>query len=319
MKCSTPRHSLSCTTALLILLLVSAVSFARLRRPEGNGGSKEKAAGRRKKKDEERKRKKKAEEPKPNYEPIISQILPNTVTTNPSTKDKDKEKRKREKAKEEQKPSLDYAYVKPGHFVSVMQNLKVNNFDYPGILKTYPTDANGYPLDVYKTNYRVTMYRRPRCRKGRPSSSNRLFSPQRENFARRDATACGWNCFLLVAGPQPPRIPPWGRRCGTTNTSSLSWPPTPIAYVGLKDPKIHSVVVSEAKSPVTAACGITTSYCRRLRTACRSQHFVRLDNHRLHHLGRPRPRHPQARAAKRHARLDPLGGTTHHQRSEFLG
>ena len=152
MKCSTPRHSLSLQlTALLILLLVGAVSL-----PGCGGCQKETAAQKKKrldedkKKDQERKRKKKAEEPKPNYEPIISQILPNTVTTNPSTKDKDKEKEKKEKekAKEEQKPSLDDAYVKPGHFVSVMQNLKVNNFDYPGILKTYPTDANGYPQDV---------------------------------------------------------------------------------------------------------------------------------------------------------------------------
>ena len=250
MKCSTPRCSLSLQlTALLILLLVGTVSL-----PGCGGCQKETAAQKKKRQDDEkkkeddRKRKKKAEEPKPNYEPIISQILPNTVTTNPSTKDKDKEKEKKEKAKDEQKPSLDYAYVKPGHFVSVMQNLKVNNFDYPGILKTYPTDANGYPLDVYKTNYRVTMYRPASLPKGQAKFiESTYFLPQRENFAAQGRYSMRVELLPSRGGTPVTSDSAMGTAMRDHEYFIVVLAANADPYVGLKDPKIHSVVVSESE------------------------------------------------------------------------
>ena len=231
-------------TVLLLWLLVGAVSL-----PGCGGCQKETAAQKKKrietekKKEEERKRKKKAEQPKPNFEPIISQVLPNTVTTNP-TKNKEKEKEK----DETKNPTLDNAYVKPGHFVSVMQTLKANNFDYPGILRTYPHDVNGNPLDVFRTNYRVSMFRPASLPKGQAKFiESTYFLPQREILA-------GQSRYLM-------RVELLSSRGGSVATSDsaigtamrdheyfivvLAANADP--YVGLKDPKIRSVVVTQSE------------------------------------------------------------------------
>lgn len=252
MKCSPSRYSMSFSfAALLSFLLIFAVSL-----PGCGGCQKETAAAKKKrlddekKKEDERKRKKKAEEPKPNFEPVISQILPNTITTNPtSKKDKDKEKEKKEKEKEDSKqPSLEYAYVKPGHFASVMQTLKANNFDFPGMLHTFPTDANGNPLDVYKTNYRVSMFRPASLPKGQAKFIESIFYlPQRENFATQGRYNMRVELLSSRGGAAAASDSAMGTSMRDHEYFIVVLAANAEPYVGLKDPKIHSIVVSESE------------------------------------------------------------------------
>ncbi len=251
MKCTTPRSSLSFQlSALLILLLVGAISL-----PGCGGCQKETVAQKKKrqddekKKEDERKRKKKAEEPKPNFDPIISQILPNTITNNPSAKNKDKEKEKeKEKAAEQKQPTLDYAYVKPGHFVSVMQTLKANNFDYPGILRTYPQDANFKPLDVYKTNYRVSMFRPASLPKGQAKFiESTFFLPQRDNFIGQSRYPMKVELLPSRGGSAIAEDSAMGTAMRDHEYFIVVLAANADPYVGLKDPKMHSVVVSESE------------------------------------------------------------------------
>ena len=251
MKCISPRRSLSLQlTALLILLLVGAVSL-----PGCGGCQKETAAQKKKrvddekKKEEDRKRKKKAEQPKPNFDPIISQILPNTVTTNPPAKDKDKDKEaEKEKAKEEKQTTLEYAYVKPGHFVTVMQTLKANNFDYPGMLRTYPTDANNNPLDVYKTNYRVSMFRPASLPKGQGKFiESTFFLPQRDNFTSQGRYNMRVELLSSRGGSMATQDSAMGTSMRDHEYFIVVLAANAEPYIGLKDPKMHSVVVSESE------------------------------------------------------------------------
>lgn len=251
MKCSSSRYSLSLQlTALLILLLVGAVAL-----PGCSGCQKETAAQKKKrlddekKKEAERKRKKKAEEPKPNFDPIISQILPNSVTTNPTAKtDKEKGKEK-EKAKEDQQAAMEYSYVKPGHFVSVMQTVKANNFDYPGMLRTYAVGAaNNEPLDVYKTNYRVSMFRPISLPKGQAKFiESTFFLPQRDNFLSQ----ARYNMRVELLSSRGGSVTKEESATGTSMRDYeyfivvLAANPQP--YQGLKDPKVHSIVVSQSE------------------------------------------------------------------------
>jgi hypothetical protein len=247
MKCSKPRSSLSLQlTGLLLLLLVGAISV-----PGCGGCQKETAAQKKKRQDDEkkmeedRKRKKKAEAPKPNFEPIISQILPNTVTTNPPAKDKDKEK---ETAQEEKQKTLENAFVKPGHFVSVMQTLKANNFDYPGMLRTYPADANGNPLDVYKTNYRVSMFRPASLPKGQAKFiESTFFLPQRESFAAQSRYSMRVELLSSRGGSLATQDSAIGTAMRDHEYFIVVLAANAEPYVGLKDPKMHSVLVSESE------------------------------------------------------------------------
>lgn len=175
------RLSLS-TTLLLALLVVMGATL-----PGCGGCKKEDPVARKKriadekKKEDERKRRNKAEEPKPNFDTIGIQILPNYEVVEPDKdKDEDEEKAKEIEEDPEARQSA-FAYIKPGHWVQAMQRLKANNFDFPGHLRTSAVDNRQLPLEVERTNYRLVTFRPAILPKGQAKLiDTHYFLPRRE-------------------------------------------------------------------------------------------------------------------------------------------
>jgi hypothetical protein len=165
-------------TALLGALLLPGCGGCRKEDPV----AKKKREAEERKKAEERRRKKKAEEPKPNFESMLMHVLPNYE---PLPEKKEGEEGGDDERKKNDSPEASYAYVKPGHWVQVLTLLKANNYDFHGRLRTAPVDANGRPLDIERTNYRVSMFRPASLPKGQSKQADTLFFlPRRERGLR---------------------------------------------------------------------------------------------------------------------------------------
>ncbi|HZL90749.1 MAG TPA: hypothetical protein VFB96_20445 [Pirellulaceae bacterium] len=142
--------------------------------------AKKKREAEEKKKEAERKRKKKAEEPKPNFEPMDVHVLPNYAAV-PLDKDKEKDQEKEESTEDKERRQSAFTYVKPGHWVQALIGLKANNFDFPGRLRNSPVDARDRPLDIERTNYRLSAFRPAILPKGQAKQIDTLFFlPRRE-------------------------------------------------------------------------------------------------------------------------------------------
>lgn len=241
------RYRISLSLSLVLIIGLCGVVGL----PGCGGCQKETAAQKKqrlaeeKKKEAEQKKKKKLDEPKPNFEPIISQILPNPDTTK-GAKDKKKEKEKEKEGAN--KVEMQFSYVKPGHWTSVLQTLKANNFDYPGELRTFASDANGRPLDVYRTNYRVAMYCPASLPKGQAKVIETLyFLPQRADV--RVQSTYNLQVELLSArGGNPATNPdvPFGTSLAPHEYFFVVLAAKSDSYDNiLKD--LHSVVVSKSK------------------------------------------------------------------------
>lgn len=93
------------------------------------------AAAKKKKDDEEKekqKKKKKAEKPKEDFEPVAIRMLPSDDPT-----------------QLQRTPAI---HAKPGHWISLSETLKANNFDFPGELATFAEmPATNRPLPVEET------------------------------------------------------------------------------------------------------------------------------------------------------------------------
>jgi hypothetical protein len=140
--------------------------------------AKKKREAEEKKKEEERRRKKKAEEPKPNFEPMAIQVLPNYEVEETN---RDKETKEEDLADDRIPQPSGFTYIKPGHWAQAMLRLKANNFDFPGRLRTSPVDARDRPLDIERTNYRLVTYRPAILPKGQAKQIDTLFFlPRRE-------------------------------------------------------------------------------------------------------------------------------------------
>lgn len=140
--------------------------------------AKKKREAEEKRKEEERRRKRKAEEPKPNFDPMGIQVLPNEEVEEPKSDDEQMEELEEN---DQLAPRSAFTYVKPGHWAQAMLRLKANNFDFPGRLRTSPVDARDRPLDIERTNYRLVSYRPAILPKGQAKQVDTLFFlPRRE-------------------------------------------------------------------------------------------------------------------------------------------
>jgi hypothetical protein len=183
-------------------LFLSLVVISGLTLP-GCGGckkedpvAKKKREAEEKKKDEERKRKKKAEEPKPNFETMDVHVLPNYAAPPPGT-DKEKEEEKEETEEDKERRQSAFTYIKPGHWVQALVGMKANNFDFPGRLRNNPVDARDRPLDIERTNYRLSAFRPAVLPKGQAKQIDTLFFlPRREKNLQG---AYNLKCELLSA------------------------------------------------------------------------------------------------------------------------
>ena len=91
-------------------------------------------------------------------------------------KEKEKEKKTKEKPKRDfeiGRPRIEphdgtfvQNAVKPGHWVSVTQRMKANNFDFLGQLHSATTDGRGKPVDLERTPFRMTSTRPAALPKG---------------------------------------------------------------------------------------------------------------------------------------------------------
>src|SRR4051812_49129687 len=130
-----------------------------------------------------------------------------------------------------------------------MQALKANNFDLPGLLKTYPTDANGRPLDVYRTNYRVTMSRPASLPKGQGKFiESTFFLPLRENAGTQGRYSMRVELLSMRGGSLQISDSAMGTSMGDHEYFLVVLASNANGYIDLKDPKkMKSVVVSESE------------------------------------------------------------------------
>ncbi|MCA9269870.1 MAG: hypothetical protein KDA41_15425, partial [Planctomycetales bacterium] len=78
-------------------------------------------------------------------------------------------------------PSDDLMALKPGHWASVRQPARANNFNFNGDLLTAATDSSGRPLNLERTLYRLQMTRPAALPKGQTKQLESLvFVPRRE-------------------------------------------------------------------------------------------------------------------------------------------
>jgi hypothetical protein len=158
--------------------------------------AKKKREAEEKKKEDERKRKKKAEEPKPNFDTMDVHVLPNYAAP-PAGTETEKEQEKEETDADQERRQSAFTYVKPGHWVQAWVGMKTNNFDFPGRLRNHPVDARDRPLDIERTNYRLSAFRAAILPKGQAKQIDTLFFlPRRES---RLQGAYNLKCELLSA------------------------------------------------------------------------------------------------------------------------
>lgn len=127
--------------------------------------------------EQERKKKKKAEKPKPDFELPDPVVLPNdpfTILPNFDLK-KEGEEPASSTSTEEDELSRAIARIKPGHWVAAVQRAKANNFDFQGLLASMPVDANGDPLEIEHTRFRMLLDRPASLPKGQTKYFESLF------------------------------------------------------------------------------------------------------------------------------------------------
>ena len=111
--------------------------------------------------------------------------------SDPAAKKDDKE----EKKKKEKKPPFEIArpkiqpsdksiplfYVKPGHWASVTQTMKANDYNFTGELYSASTDNSGNPVPLDRTSFRMTATRPAALPKGQTKHVEMMFYvPHRE-------------------------------------------------------------------------------------------------------------------------------------------
>lgn len=127
--------------------------------------------------EQERKKKKKAEKPKPDFELPDPVVLPNDPFAILPTFDpkKDADEAATSPSTDEEDLSRAIARIKPGHWVAAVQRAKANNFDFQGLLASMPVDANGDPLEIEHTRFRLLLDRPASLPKGQTKYFESLF------------------------------------------------------------------------------------------------------------------------------------------------
>lgn len=141
-----------------LLLLLSAVSLVSMPGCSGCWNDDD-AAAKKEEEDKEKKKKKKLEKPKPNFEMPVAAVLPNDPNIRVLQEADAGKSSQGEKL-------LQISRVKPGHWAAVSQMARANNFDFVGELRSASIDADGQPLDIEHTNFRVLSQRPASLPKG---------------------------------------------------------------------------------------------------------------------------------------------------------
>ncbi len=130
-----------------------------------------------KEEEEKKKKKKKLEKPKPNFEMPVASVLPNDPNIRQLQDVEQGNTADREKM-------LQISRVKPGHWAAVSQFARANNYDFIGELRSSAIDADGQPLDIEHTNFRIASHRPASLPKGQTRAMETFFYlPRRQiNF-----------------------------------------------------------------------------------------------------------------------------------------
>jgi len=126
--------------------------------------------------EQEKKKKRAAEKPKPDFELQPTIILPNEVGQDVEDGGDPK--------KPPTAPKVVF-FIKPGHWMAGVQQAKANNFDFQGEFRTFPMNQFDVPLDVEKTDFRLSISRPASLPKGQMKRFETLFYlPKRGSDSR---------------------------------------------------------------------------------------------------------------------------------------
>ena len=113
-------------------------------------------------------------------------------------------------------------FVKPGHWVTLMQRVRANNFDFQADLEVMTTDSDGRPLPIEKTNAHLKTSLPAPLPKGQDKTfETTVFVPRREANPTTNEVRKVWFDSRLVAARGGGQV--FESRKGTTDLDRFEY------------------------------------------------------------------------------------------------